>query len=202
MILSAKDIASLSKPYRTQLINAISGPKPIHIVGTISAEGKTNAAIFSSVVHLGADPPLIGMVSRPDIVDRHTLRNIRHTGFYTLNMVGFDWYKKAHQTSARYPDDVSEFELVDLGMTYQDGFPAPFVAEADIKMGMKLLNELRIPQNGTSFIIGQIEWLIIQEDVISEDGWPDLHAANVAGCVGLDGYFKIPEIIRLPYAKP
>ncbi len=202
MVLSNADIQGLSKPYRTQLINAISGPKPVHVVGTISESGQTNAAIFSSVVHLGADPALLGMISRPDVVNRHTLRNIRDTGVYTLNMVGFEWHEKAHQTSARYPDEVSEFEAVGLKMTFEEGFNAPFVAEASIKIGMKLVNEIPIPQNGTTFLIGQIELLIIGEDIIQEDGWPDLHAANIAACVGLDGYFKVPEIVRLPYAKP
>jgi flavin reductase (DIM6/NTAB) family NADH-FMN oxidoreductase RutF len=202
VILSTSDIQNLPKPYRTQLINAISGPKPIHIVGTLSASGQTNAAIFSSIVHLGADPPLLGMISRPDIVDRHTLRNIRETGMYTLNMVGFDWYQKAHQTSARYPADVSEFDAVDLKVHFQEGFIAPFVADANIRLGMKLLNEIPIPQNGCTFIIGQIELLMIEKDIIQDDGWPDLHLANIASCVGLDAYFKIPEIIRLPYAKP
>lgn len=202
MILSASDIASLSKPYRTHLINAISGPKPVHVVGTISTGGLANAAVFSSIVHLGADPPLLGMVSRPDVVDRHTLRNIRATGFYTLNMVGFDWYTKAHQTSAGYPENVSEFDAVGLGIAFHNGFPAPFVVESNIKIGMKLITETPIPQNGTSFIIGQIEWLILSGEIVQPDGWPDLHAANIAGCVGLDAYFNIPDLIRLPYARP
>lgn len=202
MIFSPADIKGFPKPFRTQLINAISGPKPVHIVGTISNTGLTNAAIFSSIVHIGADPPLLGMISRPDATDRHTLRNIRDSGVYTLNMVGYEWHEKAHQTSARYPDDVSEFEAVDLKISFHEGFVAPFVTESKIKLGMKLLNEYPIPQNGTFFIVGQIELMFINEDIIHEDGWPDLHAAKIAACVGLDGYFKIPEIIRLPYAKP
>ena len=65
-------------------INSLSGYKSANLVGTADHQGRHNLAIVSSVVHLGAQPPLVGMIMRPDVVERHTLANIRETGWYTL----------------------------------------------------------------------------------------------------------------------
>ncbi|HBF47730.1 MAG TPA: flavin oxidoreductase, partial [Shewanella frigidimarina] len=43
-------------------------------------------------------------------VPRHTFENIMQTGLYTINHVNQSIYEQAHQTSARYDKDESEFE--------------------------------------------------------------------------------------------
>jgi flavin reductase (DIM6/NTAB) family NADH-FMN oxidoreductase RutF len=88
---------------------------------------KLNTAIVSSVVHLGANPALIGYVSRPNTVERHTVENIKETKFYTINHIHESFIKQAHQTSARYGKDVSEFDAVGLSAEFIDNFHAPFV---------------------------------------------------------------------------
>ncbi len=82
MIVSGDDIAAMDDRYRVFFVNALSGFKAAHLVGTTSAteEGQDNLALFSSVVHIGANPPLLGMISRPHTVPRHTLENIQATG--------------------------------------------------------------------------------------------------------------------------
>ena len=50
-------------------------------------QGQTNLAIFSQIFHIGANPPLVGILVRPDSVDRHTLRNIRETSWFTINHI-------------------------------------------------------------------------------------------------------------------
>lgn len=84
--------------------------------------GQTNLAIFNSLVHIGANPPLIGFVVRPDSAERHTLNNILETGFYTINHINENIYKQAHQTSARYPEEISEFAATGLNEQYLSNF--------------------------------------------------------------------------------
>lgn len=72
----------------------------------------------------GAKPPLMGFIVRPDSVDRHTLSNICNSGYYTINHVTKSIYKRAHQTSARYDADISEFEAVGLTPIYKNNFLA------------------------------------------------------------------------------
>ena len=107
MIWKKEDIKLLEKRYRAAFINSLSGFKSANLIGTRSIEAHTNLSIVSSAIHLGSDPALMGIIFRPDIVERHTLENIRSTGFFTMNHVGASFYDKAHQTSARYDRSVS-----------------------------------------------------------------------------------------------
>ena len=59
MYFSKKDIINASRIHRLNLINSITGIKPANLIGTISKDGHTNLAIFSSVIHLGSNPALI-----------------------------------------------------------------------------------------------------------------------------------------------
>ena len=63
---SKKEILDSDKEYRINLINSITGIKPANLISTISKSGIPNVAIFSSVIHLGSNPPLIGFILRPE----------------------------------------------------------------------------------------------------------------------------------------
>ena len=104
---SKNDIESFEQRYRANFINSLSGYKSAYLVGT-QGKDNSNLAIFNSVFHIGANPALIGMISRPNSVPRHTLENIRLNKFYTLNHVETSFLKQAHQTSARYESYQSE----------------------------------------------------------------------------------------------
>ena len=82
---TAESIAGLDERFRRNLINSLHGVRPALLVGTTSATGTDNLAVFSQVLHIGANPPLTGILFRPDSVERHTLTNIRNNGAFTLN---------------------------------------------------------------------------------------------------------------------
>ena len=151
---------------------------------------------------MGANPPYLGMVVRPDSVDRHTWQNILATGSYTLNAVGTDFYPKAHQTSARYSKDQSEFEAVGLTAVYREGVFAPFVGESAIKMGLTLQEHHRISCNDTLVVVGRIDYIELPQELLFDDGSVDLVSAGSVGSIGLDGYVASQWLDRLSYAKP
>ena len=192
----------MDQRFRTQLINSMPGVKALNLVGTRDAEGRENLAIFNSIFHVGANPPYLGMVIRPDSVDRHTWQNIQATGSYTLNAVGADFYAKAHQTSARYDNQTSEFDAVGLNPEYRDGVIAPFVGESAIKIGLELQEFQRVECNGTLIVIGKVVYVEIEDELITDDGSVDLVKAHSVGSIGLDGYVDLCWIDRLSYAKP
>lgn len=200
--ISEEDIDQLEKRFRTNLINSLSGFKSANLVGTIDKAGNTNLAVFSSVIHFGANPPLLGMLSRPNSVDRHTYENIKATGFYTINHIHKDFYAKAHQTAARYPRDISEFEAVGLNPEFRGNIPAPYVAESSIKMGLSLVEEHKIAANDTILLVGQLKELFLSEEILGGDGFVDLEKAESVCISGLDSYHKTERLNRLPYAKP
>lgn len=197
-----ENILALEKHYRTNLVNSLTGFKSANLIGTISKEGKTNLAIFSSAIHVGANPPLIGILVRPASVPRHTYTNIKETNYFTINHINKEIFKKAHQTSARYDKDVSEFDECGLTPEYSDTFKVPYVRESKIKIGCRFVEELEIKFNGTIFIVGEILEVILPDDVVSEDGFVDIEKSGTIAISGLDSYHDTKRIARLSYAKP
>lgn len=202
MRLNPETLAALDRRYNAALINAVTGFKPANLIGTTDTGGHCNLAIVSSVVHLGSRPPLVGMIIRPDPVDRHTLDNILETGFYTINHVGEHFIEAAHQTAARYPREVSEFEAVGLRPHWDVSFLAPFVDESRVRMGLRLREHQVLRVNGTNLVIGEIELLELPDDCVDSDGRLDLAHAGTVALSGLDTYFTAKPVKTMAYAKP
>ena len=74
MNLNKIEICKLDKIKKINLINSITGIKPVLLVGTKCKVGITNLAIFSSMVHISSKPPLIGFFVRCNkYIRRNTL---------------------------------------------------------------------------------------------------------------------------------
>jgi flavin reductase (DIM6/NTAB) family NADH-FMN oxidoreductase RutF len=202
LIISKGDIEQLEQQYRTAFINSLAGFRQAVLVGTKSMDGYTNLAIFNSLIHLGANPALFGLMSRPGSVPRDTLQNIMDTKEYTLNYIQASYYKKAHQTSARYDRTISEFEKAGFTELYHPCCHAPFVGEAIVKIAMKFEESIDIPLNGTVLIIGSVMQVEINASMVGPDGFVALSEAEILISQGLDAYFVSKKIGRLPYAKP
>jgi flavin reductase (DIM6/NTAB) family NADH-FMN oxidoreductase RutF len=201
-IFTRTELAETERRKRANLINSLSGYKPANLIGTISGSGVHNLAIFTSVVHIGADPPLLGFVMRP-IRDapRHTYQNIKSNGYFTINHVHESFADNAHFTSAKFADDESEFDHCGLTPEFLSGFTAPFVAESKVKMGLRLVEEIPVTSNDTILMIGEIEILSIPEFAQMDDGSLDLNVVNDVCVSGLDTYHAVSKIMSLPYAK-
>jgi flavin reductase (DIM6/NTAB) family NADH-FMN oxidoreductase RutF len=200
--IDERELLEMEQRYRANFINSLTGFKSLALIGTVDRKGQKNLAIFNSIVHLGAHPPLIGMVTRPDSVDRHTLQNILETGYYTINHVQEEMMEKAHQTSARYPKTISEFDAVGLEDEVINDFPAPFVKASTIKIGVQFKEKVPFAINGTIFVIGEIKQITLPQTVIQVDGFVDLVSAGTITNSGLDSYHVVLDAKRLPYAKP
>jgi len=199
---SFESIMEMPKLHKTHFINSLGGFKSVSLLGTINNLGQSNVAIFSSIFHIGANPPLIALIFRPSPPERDTLRNILETGFYTINHINESIYKQAHQTSARYDPAISEFDITGLQSEYKNNFKAPFVSESNIQIGVEFKERIDITINNTIMIIGQITEVYVPETCLGEDGFIDLEKANTLTCSGLDSYHKTLKLDRLSYAKP
>ena len=201
MHFTQASINALDSRTRAHFINSLSGFKSANLIGTQDQQGNTNLAIVTSVVHLGANPPLVAMIMRPHTVPRHTFENIKQTGVYTINQVNQSIFKQAHQTSARYDKHESEFEYTGLTTEYLSGFTAPFVKESRLKYSVKLAEHQHLAINGTELLIGEIIDVYVDDNAVAEDGFIDLQALDTVAVTGLDSYHSTHKLARLPYAK-
>ncbi len=202
MLITKENILNSEKLYRTNFVNSLSGFKSANLIGTASSEVKANLAIFSSVIHVGANPPMMGFLMRPVSVERHTYNNIKETGHFTINHINKEIYKQAHQTSASYEKDISEFDACGLTPEYTEIIKAPYVKESKIKIGLKFVEENEVKFNRTIFIVGEIQEIILPDEVVLTDGFIDIEKAGTITISGLDSYHETNRIARLSYAKP
>jgi flavin reductase (DIM6/NTAB) family NADH-FMN oxidoreductase RutF len=201
-VFNEESIAQLPDRVRANLINSLSGFKSANLIGTTSVDGVNNLAIVSSVFHIGANPPLVGMIMRPHTVVRDTLSNIKDTGVYTINHVHTDIAKQAHQCSARYAPNVDEFAEVGLSAQMSERVKAPFVAQSRIKMAVELEQITQIALNKTELVIGKIVEVLIGDDYLHADGYVDIEKAESVAVSCLDSYHATQRIDRFSYAKP
>ena len=197
------DINQMDKIFRLNLINSCTGFKSANLLGTKSLNGVSNVDVFSSITHLGSNPPLIGFILRPTTVPRDTYRNIKDTGIFTINHIYSDIIEDAHHTSAKYPDEISEFTKTDLEEEFLGNFAAPFVKGAKIRLGCRYLNEYEIKENDTLLLVSSIEHVFVADlDIQQDDGWLKLENANTVAINGLDGYATTKLLDRFAYARP
>ncbi|MDB2571352.1 flavin reductase family protein [Polaribacter sp.] len=197
-----EDIDNLEKIFKINLINSCSGFKSANLLGSISNEGVSNVAVFSSVIHLGSNPPTLGFILRPTTVPRDTYKNIKESGLFTINHIYEEIIEDAHHTSAKYPESVSEFDITNLEEEYKGAFKAPFVKGSPVQMSMKFIEEIPVPSNNVMLIVAQIEELYIQDALLQSDGLINLSIGKVATINGLDTY-AIPTFKKqLSYQRP
>jgi flavin reductase (DIM6/NTAB) family NADH-FMN oxidoreductase RutF len=196
-----KAIMNMEKQERVNFINSIGGFKSVCLVGTQNNLKQINLAIHSSLVHIGSNPPLFGIIFRPGVVERHTMENILTTKYYTINHINEKIYRKAHQTSARYPRNVCEFDAVQLQSEFKNDFFAPFVKESAVQFAMELKEKIDLKINNTVLIIGEVKAVYLPQNCLQVDGFLDIEKANSITCSGLDSYHTTQRLDRLSYAK-
>lgn len=197
-----EEIKSWDRFYRANFINCLTGFKPVNLVGSISKDGIPNLSVVSSIVHLGADPAMIGYINRPIAAAPDTITNIEFNKCFTINHINASFLEQAHQCSAKYAPTVNEFEATGLTELYEVGILAPFVKEATVRYHLELVEIIPIKHNNTFFVIGALQSVFLNEQIIGADGFLNLAEAGSVVSIGLDGYANAELITRLPYAKP
>lgn len=179
---------------RYQLLTRAVGPRPIAFVSTLSPEGKGNLAPFSYFNIGGSNPPSATICPVKDrrSNEKDTLRNIRDTGEYVINIVTFDMVDSMSQTSWAYPHGVDEFEMSGLSRAPSSVVKPPRVAESPISMEMKLF---KIVPHGegplsSNYIIGEVVHMHVKDEFIS-DGLPDNARIDHVGRLGGDYYCRV-----------
>jgi flavin reductase (DIM6/NTAB) family NADH-FMN oxidoreductase RutF len=201
-VYSSDNIATMDDLFRRAFVNSLTGFKSVCLIGSQTLNGKTNLAIFSQVFHIGANPALIGILVRPDKSPRHTLENILATKYFTINHIREEYYKNAHQTSARYSADVSEFEACGFTPEYSSAVNAPYVKEANVKIGLNLVEKNVLAINQTVLLIGEVKEVIVPDDCVLENGYIDIEKAGSITCSSLESYHVTKRLARLSYSKP
>lgn len=196
------EINNLDKIRRLNLINSCTGYKSANLIVSKSKKTITNIAVFSSVTHIGSNPPMISFITRPLSVKRDTYNNIKENPYFTVNHITEEIIEDAHHTSASYEATISEFSKTSLVEEYKENLEIPFVKNSPVQLYCKYVNEYYIEENDTILIIASIEHLFFEEKLLHKDYWLQLDRAKVMTVNGLDGYALPILVDRFEYARP
>ena len=189
-------ISDLDRVERLKIINSIAGIRSVNLIATKSKQGISNLSVFSSVTHLGSNPPLMGFISRPnEEVRRDTISNLSEYPFFTINSVEKETINNAHLTSGKYDSNVSEFEKCGFKESYIGDFSIPFVLSSRVKIGLELVELINIKANNTILVVGKIKILQLPKDYMQKS--KDKHI----GVVGLNTYYSIDRIGEFDYVR-
>ncbi|MGC2365932.1 MAG: flavin reductase family protein [Candidatus Sulfotelmatobacter sp.] len=191
MIVSPSDL-SHAELYGV-LLNSVA-PRPIAWVSTISAPGDLNLAPFSFFNVVCADPPLLGFspgLRRPRQAEasqgeaKDTLRNIRETREFVINVVTYELAEAMNVTSGEYDASVNEFELAKLSTQPSNVVRPPRVAESPVSFECKLhqILDFSAAPTGGSLVIGRIVSIHIS-DAHLKDGTLDRNSLDLIGRMG------------------
>jgi flavin reductase (DIM6/NTAB) family NADH-FMN oxidoreductase RutF len=179
------------------LISAVV-PRPIAFVSTIGAAGGTNLAPFSYFNAISSEPPLVAIAINDRADDpKDTLRNIRETGEFVVNVVNEPLLDAMVRTAGEWPRGTSEFGPAGLTPAPSERVKPPYVAESPLQLECRLYRE--VPLGGSFLVVGEVVLARVRDDVLT-DGRVD--AAKLAPVGRLGGEFYAPLGPVLKRARP
>jgi flavin reductase (DIM6/NTAB) family NADH-FMN oxidoreductase RutF len=196
------DPGELSPVEAYKLLISMIVPRPIAFVSTRALDGSLNLAPFSFFNGVSSYPPMISIAIGPKAggKTKDTLRNIRETGEFVVNMVTNGIAQAMHQASAEYPYGISEFEQVGLTPTPSVKIAAPRVQESLVSLECQLFQEMVIEESRTSLIIGRVVWYYADDDCTS-DLTVDIEDYPIIGRLGGRAYCTIGSTFTMPRAE-
>ena len=117
------------------LITALVVPRPIAWVSTVSATGVTNVAPHSYFNVISSNPWILHFTSTGE---KDTLRNVKETGDFVINVVGREIAEKMNYTSGNFPPEESEFEWAGLTPVKSVRVRSPRVGQARVSFECKV----------------------------------------------------------------
>jgi flavin reductase (DIM6/NTAB) family NADH-FMN oxidoreductase RutF len=177
------------------LISAVV-PRPIAFVSTRAADGSVNLAPFSYFNAISSSPPLVGVaiVDRPGD-EKDTLRNIRATGEFVVNLVCESMLPAMAKTAGDWPRGTSEFEIAGLTPAPSERVAPPYVLESPLQLECRLHRE--IPLGNAFLVVGEVVLARVSDDAITEGRVDPVKLAPV-GRLGGEYYSLMREVVKEP----
>ena len=191
------------------ILNSVA-PRPIAWVSTLSASGQPNLAPFSFFNCVCIEPPLLvfapGLRPAKQAGSAHgeakdTLRNVRETKEFVINVVTYELAEAMNLTSGEYDAAVNEFELAGIKTAPSEIVKVPRVAASPVSFECKLYQILDFspsPQS-SSLVIGEVVSIHMDEAHL-KDGKLDRNSLDLIGRMGGIQYTRTTQ--RFDMVRP
>jgi flavin reductase (DIM6/NTAB) family NADH-FMN oxidoreductase RutF len=192
MIVDPSEV-SANAMYR--FMTSVIIPRPVAFISTVSAAGQRNLAPFSYFNAISSAPPLIGVTFSDRADDpKDTLRNIRETGEFVVNMVTEPLLEAMVRTAGDWPRQTDEFQVAGLTAEPARRVKAPRVEESPVHLECRLHREIEL--GSARLVVGEILLAEVRDDVLSE-GRPDAMKLRAIGRLGGEWYSLMRELAEV-----
>jgi flavin reductase (DIM6/NTAB) family NADH-FMN oxidoreductase RutF len=161
------ELAGLSAHERYKILIGLVIPRPIAWVSTWSEAGVANCAPFSFFNVISEAPPLciVSFNPRSDGAMKHTLKNIRRTGEFVVNLVDEDMANAMHASAAEIPESESEFKRAGLTPVLAKTVQHPRIGEAAASLECRLERRIEFgPER--EMVVGEILLVHARDGII------------------------------------
>jgi flavin reductase (DIM6/NTAB) family NADH-FMN oxidoreductase RutF len=172
-------------------------PRPVAWITTRSEQGIVNAAPFSAYTLISPDPPLIVFHSSKKNGDKDTVRNIRATQEFVVNVANEDLLEHMHKCSTPLPPEVSEPAEFGIDLAASVAVAPPRIKASPICFECKLVQMLEVGNEPHSLVIGEIIHFYVADHVY-DNGRIDQDKLRPIARIGGPTYARLGEFIHLP----
>lgn len=178
---------------------AMVSPRPIAWISSVSASGAVNLAPYSFFNAIAGSPPMVMFVSEGH---KDTIRNIKETGEFVVNLASRALAEKLNVTSVAWSSEVNEFEAAGIQAEPSRLLRAPRVADAAGALECRVTTILPVPDltgdvGERTMAIAQVVGIHLRDDCL-EDGRFDIRRAGLIARCGYWDYQETTELFEMP----
>ena len=163
-------LEDLSVQDRYKFLSAVVLPRPVAFVTTKDQDGLYNAAPFSFFNVFSEDPAIVvlGIGAKPNGRTKDTLKNIRDTKQFVVNMVDKSIIGAMHIASAEIPSDESEIDYAGITLADSQIINVQRIAEAPVSLECELFQVIELSER-RSLVLGQVKAIHIDDAIIDSE---------------------------------
>jgi flavin reductase (DIM6/NTAB) family NADH-FMN oxidoreductase RutF len=178
-------------------------PRPIGWISSINREGEVNLAPFSFFNAVCPNPPTVLFCPNIRGVDKaakDTLKNVRGTGEFVVNIVTERLAEAMNITSTEFPAEVDEFKSAGLTPAPAVKVSPPRVAESPIHYECQVTQIVEIGNlpGGGAIVIGQVLHLHIDDRLLIGQDKINLQSLQPIGRLAGAGYCRVTDLFEMP----
>lgn len=174
-----------------RLMTAVVVPRPIAWVTTLSAEGVVNLAPHSFYTVVCATPPIVMFSS---VGKKDTLRNVRATEQFVVNLATASLIHEVNNSSARFAADESEAASLDISLEPSRHVAPPRVSASPVSIECSLHSTQEL--GDSTMVLGNVLAISVDEAAIV-DGHPEFSRLQPLARLGKDEWALPGEVVAI-----
>ncbi|MEO7242612.1 MAG: flavin reductase family protein [Variovorax sp.] len=151
------DAAALDSATIERLLLGCVVPRPVAWITTQDAQGRVNAAPFSSYNFVAQSPPMLAVnIASLEGRQKDTARNLVAEREFVVNVATVANIDAIHACGAVYPHGASELEALGLGVLPSRVVSPPRIACTPVQMECRLIHVLPLGLGVNTLYIGEV----------------------------------------------